>query len=102
MLVRGSLAGRDDLTFVVDSGLFDERGAAYAAPASTLAATGIALPETAPETGPSGAGEVTPELGRFAIPRLAIGPLVQHDLVGLYGAFPAALSHADGFPGCTG
>jgi hypothetical protein len=51
MLVRGSLAGRDDLTFVVDSGLFDERGAAYAAPASTLAATGIAVPETAPETG---------------------------------------------------
>ena len=33
LIVRGSLADRDDLTFVVDSGLEDEPGAAFAAPA---------------------------------------------------------------------
>ena len=46
LVVRGSLDGRDDLTFVVDSGLEDEPGAAFTAPAATLAAAGIPLPET--------------------------------------------------------
>ena len=34
------------MTFLVDSGLADEQGAAFAAPAATLAAAGIPVPET--------------------------------------------------------
>ena len=99
MVVRGSLAGQEGLTFLVDSGLRDEDGAAFTAPAATLAAAGIPLPATSPETGMSGAGDTTLELGRFAIPRLAVGPLEQHDLVGMYGAFPDELAGAaTGFP----
>jgi hypothetical protein len=97
IVARGSLAGRD-LTFLVDSGLRDEHGAAFTAPAATLAATGIPLPETAPETGWTGAGEVTLQLGRFMAPRLTLGPLEQQDVTGLYGAFPPALAKAAGFP----
>ena len=99
MVVSGSLADRAGLTFLVDSGLRDERGAAFTAPAATLAAAGIPLPDTSPESGMSGAGDTTLELGRFGISRLALGPLVQHDLVGMYGAFPDELSGAaTGFP----
>ena len=95
MLVGGAL-NETPMTFLVDSGLRDEHGAAFTAPAATLAAAGIPLPATAPERGNSGAGDVTLELGRFPIPRLALGPLVQEDLVGLYGAFPAGLEGIDG------
>jgi len=99
MVVSGSLADRADLTFLVDSGLRDERGAAFTAPATTLAAAGIPLPERSPESGTSGVGDTTLELGRFGISRLAVGPLAQHDLVGMYGAFPDELSGAaTGFP----
>jgi len=99
MVVTGSLVDRAGLTFLVDSGLRDEAGAAFTAPASTLAATGIPLPDTTPERGMSGAGDTTLELGRFDIARLGVGPLVQHDLAGLYGAFPDELSGAaTGFP----
>jgi hypothetical protein len=99
MVVSGSLADRAGLTFLVDSGLRDEHGAAFTAPATTLAAAGIPLPETSPESGTSGVGDTTLELGRFGIPRLAVGPLAQHDVVGMYGAFPDELSGAaTGFP----
>ena len=47
----------------------------------------------------SGAGDTTLELGRFGISRLGLGALVQHDLAGLYGAFPDELcGAATGFP----
>ena len=95
LLVDGDLNGVP-MTFLVDSGLRDEQGAAFAAPAATLAAAGIAVPATVPERGNSGAGAVTLELGRFPIPRLAVGPLVQEDVVGLYGAFPPGLGRIDG------
>ena len=81
----------DDLpgTFVVDSGLQDEEGAAFTCSAETLAAAGIAVPETAPKTGESGAGDVTLELGHFPIRRLALGDVSKHGTRGLYGTFPA-------------
>ena len=66
MLVDGVLNDAP-MTFLVDSGLRDEHGAAFTAPAATLAAAGIALPATAPERGSTGAGDVTLELGRFPI-----------------------------------
>jgi hypothetical protein len=97
IVARGSLSGRD-VTFLVDSGLRDEHGAAFTAPAATLAAAGIPLPATAPETGRTGAGEATMQLGRFSAPRLALGPLEQRDVTGLYGAFPTVLAKAAGFP----
>lgn len=97
MVVRGALAGCE-LTFLVDSGLCDQHGAAFAAPASALAAAGIPLPETRLETGESGAGETSLRIGRFEIPRLEVGPLEQRDLVGMYGVFPPELEHAAGFP----
>jgi hypothetical protein len=99
IVATGSLADRAGLTFLVDSGLRDEPGAAFTAPAETLAATGIPLPETHAVTDMSGAGATTLDLGRFGIPRLGLGSLVQHDLAGLYGAFPAELGEAaTGFP----
>jgi hypothetical protein len=84
------------MTFLVDSGLRDEHGAAFTAPAAALAAAGIPLPATASERGTTGAGDVTLELGRFPIRRLAVGSLVQEDLVGLYGAFPPGIEGIDG------
>lgn len=95
MLVDGVLNDAP-MTFLVDSGLRDEHGSAFSAPAATLAAAGIPLPATAPERGSSGAGDVTLELGRFPISRLAVGSMVQEDLVGLYGAFPPGLERIDG------
>jgi hypothetical protein len=91
MIVSGSVAGVET-AMLVDSGLRDEHGAAFTVPAATLAAAGIPLPELAPETGDTGAGETTLELGRFTAPSLAVGPLAQRDVVGVYGAFPPALS----------
>ena len=95
MLVDGVLNDAP-MTFLVDSGLRDEHGSAFTAPAATLAAAGIAFPATAPERGSTGAGDVTLELGHFPIARLAVGSLVQEDLVGLYGAFPPGLEGIDG------
>lgn len=86
------------MTFLVDSGLRDEDGGAFTAPAATLAAAGISVPETAPQRGSSGAGAVMLELGHFPIARLGLGPLVREDLVGLYGAFPAELARAADVP----
>jgi hypothetical protein len=44
-----------------------------------------------------GAGKTTLHVGRFAAPRLGVGPLVR-DAVGLYGVFPPELVPAAGFP----
>ena len=81
----------DDLpaTFIVDSGLEDDGGGALTCSAETLAAAGIPLPETAPQVGESGAGDVTLELGHFPIRLLALGDVRKEPARGLYGAFPA-------------
>ena len=75
-------------TFIVDSGLEDEVGGAFTCSAATLEAAGIALPETSPRTGESGAGDVTLELGHFPIRLLAVGDVRKEHTHGLYGAFP--------------
>jgi hypothetical protein len=81
----------DDLpaTFIVDSGLEDDGGGAFTGSAETLAAAGIPVPETSPQIGESGAGDVTLELGHFPIRHLALGDVRQENTRGLYGAFPA-------------
>jgi hypothetical protein len=76
-------------TFIVDSGLEDDGGGAFTGSAETLAAAGIPLPKTSPQTGESGAGDVTLELGHFPIRLLAVGDLTKENTQGLYGAFPA-------------
>lgn len=87
LLARGSLEGRDPLTFIVDSGLEDEGGAAIAAPRATLDSVGIPVPLTE-DVGESGAGRLSLRFGRFPVRRLALGPLEQHDTSGTYGIFP--------------
>jgi Aspartyl protease len=88
LIVSGRL---NDLhaTFVVDSGLEDEGGAAFTGSAETLAAAGIPLPETSPRLGESGAGDVTLDLGHHSIGLLALGDVRKENARGLYGAFPA-------------
>ncbi len=88
VLARGSLEEGRPLTFLIDSGLEDEGGASVALPAATLDAVGIPLPELTEEIGESGAGRLSLRYGRFPVPRLALGPLLQHDASGLYGIFP--------------
>ena len=88
LIVSGRL---NDLeaTFVVDSGLEDEVGGAFTCSAETLTAAGIPVPQTAPRTGESGAGDVTLDLGPFPVRLLAVGNVSKEHTHGLYGAFPA-------------
>lgn len=46
----------------------------------------------------SGAGHVPLRLGRFPVRRLGLGPLVQHDVLGMFGVFPDAWREGAGFP----
>lgn len=88
LIARGSLNGLEPLAFIVDSGLQEEAGAAFTAPAETLRAAGILVPETHEGVRESGAGRVTLSTGRFPVGRLGLGPVGQSDLTGLYGLFP--------------
>jgi hypothetical protein len=97
LIARGSLNGLEPLTFILDSGLQHEDGSALTAPATTLAAAGIAIPETRKEVRESGAGHIELELGPFPVARLGLGSLVQSDLTGLYGVFPPEWAHSLGF-----
>ena len=97
IVARGSLDDESPLTFILDSGLQDEQGAAFAAPPQTLTAAGIPIPETTEDVRESGAGHVALQVGRFPIRRLGLGSLVQHDLLGFYGVFPDAWREAAGF-----
>jgi hypothetical protein len=88
MMASGSLDGREGLTFFVDSGLASD--AAFSAPPQTLRYLGIAEPEQKLDPGSAGGGGGPWASGRFAIRSLGLGPLVQTDLVGEFGAVPAA------------
>lgn len=86
MMARGSLDGKEGLTFFVDSGLASE--AAFAAPVQTLKYSGIPIPETKVEEGIGGGGGGGFATGQFKIARLSLGPLIQEHLKGDYGANP--------------
>ena len=88
LLARGSLEKREPLTFIVDSGLEDEGGAAVALPQATLDLLGIPAPPLTEEIGESGAGRLSLRFGRFPLRRVGLGPLVQEDASGLFGIFP--------------
>jgi hypothetical protein len=97
IVARGSLDDEAPRTFILDSGLQDEQGSAFAAPRETLSAAGIPIPETIEDVRESGAGHVALQVGRFPIRRLGLGALVQHDLLGFYGVFPDTWREAAGF-----
>ncbi|MEX0677261.1 MAG: aspartyl protease family protein [Pirellulales bacterium] len=94
MMARGSLNDRDGLTFFVDSGLASEGAAS--APRQTLQYAGIAIPETRPPEGPGGGGGAWAS-GVFPIKKLALGELVQTDLLGEFGARTPATYWEHGF-----
>jgi hypothetical protein len=97
IVARGLLNDEAPLTFLVDSGLQDECGAAFAAPAEMLASAGIPIPVTSEEVRETGAGRIPLDVGRFPIRRLGLGALVRHDLKGFYGVFPDTWKEAAGF-----
>jgi hypothetical protein len=88
LLARGSLEEREQLTFIVDSGLEDEGGAAVALPQATLDLLGIPAPSLTEEIGESGAGRLSLRFGRFPLRRVGLGRLVHEDASGLFGIFP--------------
>ncbi|MGE0552129.1 MAG: aspartyl protease family protein [Gemmatimonadales bacterium] len=83
MFARGSLNGKDGLTYFIDSGLASD--ALFTAPIQALQYVGIPVPPTKMSEGVGGGGGRYPE-GPFAIQSLALGPLRQTDVGGSYGS----------------
>jgi predicted aspartyl protease len=94
MYAEGSLNGREGLTFLVDSGL---AGGAFTGPGSTLARTGISVPDMLVTAGVGGGGSV--QAAPFAIDELALGQVVERRLTGIFGPFPEGLGRE---VGCVG
>ena len=86
MMARGKLNDRENLTFFVDSGLADEKGAGFAAPIQTLNHVGIPLPETSVDPDDVGGLGGRFAAGSFAIEELGLGALSQKGLLGEYGS----------------
>ena len=100
LIARGELNGVGPMHFLIDSGLEEDGGAAFAAPAQTLRRADISEPETTRVDGQSGLGKTRLEVGRFDIKTLTLGKTVRHGLKGITGVFPRQLvdSTAVGFP----
>jgi hypothetical protein len=79
MMARGSLNGKDGLTYFVDSGLADE--ACFTAKKQTLEYVGIPIPELQPlpEDSIGGGGGTDYETAEFPIESIGMGGLVQKD-----------------------
>jgi hypothetical protein len=86
LLAHGSLNDHGGLVFHVDSGLAGDP--AFAAPLETLEYLGIPVPEVVVHEDTVGGGGGGFALGTFPIDTLGLGPLVQSDLLGSYGALP--------------
>ncbi len=85
MYAKGSLNGKDGLTYFIDSGLASD--ALFTAPIQTLQYTGIPVPETKMSEGVGGGGGKYAE-GPFPIESLSLGPLRQAGVRGSYGSRP--------------
>jgi len=83
MFAKGSLNGKERLTYFIDSGLASE--ALFTAPIQTLQYAGIPVPATKMSEGVGGGGGKYPE-GPFPIQSLSLGPLRQTDGGGSYGS----------------
>jgi hypothetical protein len=92
VLARGSVDSSATQTWFVDTGL---AGAAFTAPASTLRAGGIAVPDTTNAlSGQGGGGAV--RFSMFHVHRLSLGAAEKTELLGFYGPFPPSLERAHG------
>ncbi len=95
MMARGSLDGRDGLTFFVDSGLAAD--AALSAPTQTLRLAGIAVPDKKVDPRSVGGGGGAFASGQFPIQSLGLGSLRQQHLKGEYGAMVDSTYWQHGF-----
>jgi hypothetical protein len=84
MFARGSLNGKDGLSFFIDSGLGMD--AVMTVPIQTLQYTGIPVPETRIEEGGVGGGGGKYPTGTFAIESVTLGSLSQKNVRGQYGS----------------
>jgi predicted aspartyl protease len=91
ILARGQLNGGPEEMFFVDTGL---AGSAFTAPASTLAAAGIAIPATQSAQSSSLVGQSAAV--PIVIDSLSLGTLRRENLSGLYGPFPPSLESSTG------
>jgi len=87
LLASGAVNASPPQLFFVDTGL---AGAAFTAPASTLASAGIDLGAGA-ISGMGGGGKVS--VTPFTAARLSLGAVTAQDLPGFAGAFPPSLEH---------
>jgi hypothetical protein len=95
MHARGSLDGKGDLTFFIDSGLAMD--AVFTSPVQTLRYAGIPEPELKlAESGVGGGGGKYPT-GTFPIKSITLGPLRQADVKGQLGSRPPASYWDRGF-----
>jgi hypothetical protein len=93
ILARGRLDDGPESLWFVDSGL---AGAAVTAPAGTLAAAGLTVPDTAASThvGVGGGGGAKFQI--FPVKRFTLGDVSGGNLMGIFGAFPPTLEYAFG------
>ncbi|QCI67075.1 retropepsin-like aspartic protease [Phreatobacter stygius] len=84
MLARGRINGSEELTFFMDSGRVPGRDShVVTAPIQTLRHLAIAEPDRAAA---AEAGSAPPASGSFRMSSVQLGPLVQNDVSGEYGA----------------
>jgi len=95
MIARGSLNGKDGLTFFVDSGLAGK--ACFSAPIQTLHYVGIPVPETKIDKESVGGGGGTWASAVFPIKTISMGSLTQSNVTGEYGSRPARSYWSSGY-----
>ncbi len=95
MMARGSLNGKDGLTFFVDSGLAGK--VCFAAPIQTLQYVGIPVPETKIDEESIGGGGGKWASGTFPIKTISLGSLKQSNVKGEYGSRPPASYWSSGY-----
>jgi hypothetical protein len=95
MMARGSLNGKDGLTFFVDSGLASS--ACFSAPIQTLEYVGIPVPEIKVPENSIGGGGGKWASGTFPIKEIGLGPLEQSNVIGEYGSRPPESYWSRGF-----
>ncbi|MBA7933779.1 hypothetical protein HV127_21420 [Klebsiella sp. RHBSTW-00215] len=97
MIVKGAINGKEGMTFFLDSGL-DDPEASILLQQGALDYVGIKRdPQDAfvPDNSKGGLGGGGFEITRLSIDSVALGPLKQTGLTGLFGVLPDALYHTE-------
>ncbi|WP_058910154.1 retropepsin-like aspartic protease [Entomohabitans teleogrylli] len=97
LIVRGEINGKAGMTFFLDSGL-DDPQASILLQQGALDYAGIRLDRQQsyiPDNSKGGLGGGGFEITRLKIDSVALGPLKQRDLTGLYGVLPEVLYYTD-------